>query len=80
MQRYKPQKVSNKRKKIDELIIDETLIKIGSKFAWLWVDIEPKHRQILHIDISFERTMLVAERFIASLINTYGKKLVLTDG
>ncbi len=29
----------------------------------------------------FERTMLiVAERFIASLINTYGKHPILTDG
>src|SRR5215217_1596179 len=43
---------------------------------------EPKNKQILQrIDISFERTMLVAERFIASLINTYGKHPVsTTDG
>ena len=33
------------------------LIKIGSKYIWLWVAIEPDHRLILHIDISFERTM-----------------------
>ena len=32
------------------------------------------------MDISFDRTMLVAERFIASLINTYGKHPVSTDG
>jgi putative transposase len=30
-----------------EFIIDETLIKIGSELVWLWVAIEPKHRQIL---------------------------------
>ena len=65
MQKYKPQKVLSKRKKIEEFIIDETLIKIGSKYIWLWVAIEPKNKQILYIDISFERTMLlVAERFI----------------
>ena len=49
---------------------------------WLWVAIiEPKHRQILHIDISFERTMLfvVAERFIASLIDKYGNGPVSTE-
>jgi hypothetical protein len=36
---------------------------------------------LLHIDISFERTMLiVAERFIvASLINKYGKHPVSTE-
>jgi putative transposase len=42
--------------------------------------IEPKHRQILQIDLSSERTMLVAERFIASLINKFGKCPVSTDG
>ena len=81
MQKYKPEKVSSKRKKINQFIIDETLLKIGSKFVWLWVAIEPKHRQILKVDISFERTMLVAERFISSLINRYGKHPISTaDG
>ncbi len=40
-------------------------------YIWLGVAIEPKHRQILQIDISFERTMLVAERFISSLIEIH---------
>jgi putative transposase len=79
VQKYKPQKISSKRKKVGEFIIDETQIKVGSQYIWLWVAIEPKHRQILQIDISFERTMLVAERFIASLINTFGKHSVSTD-
>ena len=80
--KFKPRKVlSNKRKKIDKFAIDETLFKVGSQYTWLWVAIEPKNRQILHIDISFDRTMLVAERFIASLVNTYGKHMVsTTDG
>ena len=58
------------------------LIKVGSKYIWLWVAIESKKKQILQVDMSFERTMLiVAERFIASLINTYGKHPVsTTDG
>jgi len=40
------------------------------------------NKQILQVDISFERTMLiVAERFITSLINIYGKHPVSTaDG
>ena len=67
-------------KKINQFIIDETLLKIGSKFVWLWVAIEPIHRQILKADISFDRTMLVAERFISSLINRYGKHPISTDG
>ena len=66
-QKYKPNKISTKRKKIDEFIIDETLIRIGSQYVRLWVAIEPKNKQILQVDISFDKTMLiVAERFIAS--------------
>ena len=40
------------------------------------------NKQVIHIDISFDRTMLiVAERFIASLINKFGKHSVSTaDG
>jgi len=40
------------------------------------------NKQILQVDISFERTMLiVSERFIALLINIYGKHPVSTaDG
>jgi putative transposase len=84
MQKYKPEKVSSQRKKINQFIIDETFLIIGSKFVWLWwaAKIEPKHRQILKTNISFERTMLiVAERFISSLINRYDKHRVSTaDG
>ena len=74
------QRSLTKRKKIDEFIIDETLNRIGSQYVWLWVAFEPINKQILKVDISFDRTMLVAERFIASLINTYGKHPVSTDG
>ena len=80
IQKYKPQKLSSNRKNINEYIIDETQLKVGSQFIWIWIAIEPKHRQILQIDISFERTMLIAERFIASLINKFGKHPVSTDG
>ena len=75
-------KVSNKRrKKINVFIIDETQIKVGSQYIWLWVAIEPKHKQILQIDTSFERTMLIAERFLSSLIDKYGMHPVSTaDG
>ena len=82
--KYKPKKVCSKRKKSNEFIIDETQIKvdwlIGSQFNISGSglqSIEPKQnkqRQILlQIDLSIylqkERTMLVAECFIASLIN-----------
>jgi putative transposase len=49
-----------KRCKLSESIIDETLIKVGSDYVWLWVAIEPTDRTILGIRISIESNMLVA--------------------
>ena len=75
-----PRKLLRKRKRISEFIIDETLIKIGPTYMWIWVAIEPENKQILAVTISKERTMLIAERFIVSLINRYGNHPVSTDG
>ena len=47
--------------------MDETLIKVGSEYIWLWAAIEPKNRQILALDISRERNMIIAERFVEGL-------------
>jgi putative transposase len=80
IQKYSPKRLSTKRKRVNGYIVDETQIKVGSRYIWLWVAIEPKHREILQIDVSVERAMLVAERFIASLVDGYGKHPVSTDG
>src|SRR5215212_8887713 len=55
---------------------------LNTSGCWLQSIIEPTNKQILHIEISFERTtmLIVAERFIASLINKFGKHPVSTDG
>ena len=71
---------SKKKKKIDEHIIDETAIKIGVELIWFWVVIEPKDKEILSNDISKERNMLVAERFLSHIIKEYGEHPVSTDG
>ena len=80
IQKYKPHKISIKRKRISEFIIDETLVKVGPKYIWLWVTIEPENKQILALSISKERNMFVAERFLDSLIKIHGKHCVSTDG
>ena len=81
IQKYKPtKKILQKKKKIQEfIIIDETLIKVGNQFAWLWIAIDSINKFILGIHISFERTILVAERFLNSLIKDYGKHSLSTD-
>ena len=73
--------LKGKRKKIEEFIIDETLIKIGSELIWLWVAIGFESKEILGISISKERNMLLAERFISSLVGIHGHQHpVSTDG
>ena len=74
--RYPPQK----GKKIEEYIVDETLIKVGPELVWLWVAIEPENRRILALSISKERNMLIAERFLSGLVRVQGKRPVSTDG
>ena len=80
IQKCKPQKMSSNRKMVSQFIIDETQIKIGSEFFWLWIAIEPKTQAILRTKISKERNMLVAERFMLDIFEEYGKHPVSTDG
>ena len=55
IQKYKP-KEFNEEKKINEFVIDETVIKIGSELIWFWVAIiEPINKEILAISISKEQ-------------------------
>ncbi len=69
-----------KRKRVSAFIIDETVIQIGNQHFWLWICIEPIHSSVLGIYISDERNMLIAEKFIRSLVSNYGKHTVYTDG
>ncbi|MDX1373097.1 MAG: DDE-type integrase/transposase/recombinase, partial [Nitrososphaeraceae archaeon] len=69
-----------KRKRVTAFIIDQTIIQIGNQHFWLWFCIEPIHSSVLGIYISEERNMLVAEKFINSLVDKYGKHTVYTDG
>ena len=80
IQKYRPKKILKKRKTIAEFIVDETLLKVGNQYAWLWVAIEPVNKVILGIRISFERNMLTAEQFLKSLVKKYGKHPLSTDG
>jgi putative transposase len=80
IQKYKPKKASSKKKNISEYIIDETVIKAGSEYIWLWIAVEPKDKEILAISISKEQNMFVAERFLSNVVEKYGHYPVSTDG
>ncbi len=80
IQKCHPRKISPKRKEIEECIVDETLIQVGSELVWLWVAIEPENRQTLALYTSKERNMLIAERFLPGLARVHGKHPISTDG
>ena len=69
-----------KEKEHRKYVLDETIIKAGSEYIWLWVAIEPKNKEILGISISKERNMFVAERFLSKIVEKYGDHPVSTDG
>ena len=48
VQRYHPKKISSKKRRIVEFIVDETLNKVGSEYIWLWIAIEPKTGKFSH--------------------------------
>ncbi len=47
-------KSSTKKKQVSEYIVDETILKGGSEFIWLWIAIEPENRLILAHNITKE--------------------------
>src|SRR5215467_3716134 len=80
IQKYKPEMLSSRKIHTTEFIIEETIIKVGSEYIWLWIAIEAT-REILQISISKERNMyVVVERFILNLVKRYRKHPVSTDG
>ena len=72
IQKYKPETGSRKLR-ITGFMIDETIIKVGSEYIWLWIAIENDNREIFQISISKERNIFVAERFISNLMKRYGE-------
>jgi putative transposase len=80
VQRFDPKIIYSRKRRVTAFVIDETMIQIGTNGAWLWIAIEPIRNTVLGVYLSRHRNMLVAESFINSLIKTYGKHTVYSDG
>ena len=79
VQRFNP-KIIYSRKRVTAFVIDKTKIQIGGNEAWLWIAIEPVRSTVLGVYLSRHRNMLVAESFLRSLIEIYGRHTVYSDG
>ena len=80
IQKYKPERLFHSKTEISKFIVDETQIKVGSEYIWLWVAIESETKNILAISISKERNMFVVEHFLSDVVEEYGEHPVSTDG
>ncbi len=68
-----------KRGSVGSILIDETMIRVRGREAWVWVAFEPAHRQFLGFRVSYGRNTLDAYLFIRHLRSRYGRKPVWTD-
>ena len=81
IQKFRHRRISStRRNKISEYIVDETILQVGPEYIWLWVAIEPENGQILALNISKERNMLIAESFLSGVVRYYGNHPISTDG
>ena len=72
IQKFRHRRISStRRKKISEFIVDETLVKVGLEYIWLWVVIEPENGQILAQNITRKReTCSLPSAFCQVLLDT----------
>jgi putative transposase len=68
------------RHAVQEIFVDETLIRIDGRDYWLWIAYEPNLDVCLMVHLSIERTIFVCYQFFKQLRNRYGRKPILTDG
>jgi putative transposase len=67
------------RKLVRAIFIDETMIKIRGRQAWVWVAFEPGLRCFLAFRISYNQSVLDAYLFLREVRSRYGLKPIWTD-
>jgi putative transposase len=61
------------------IFVDETMIRLRGRQAWVWVAFEPGLRCFLAFHISYNRSILDAHTFLKRLRSRYGLKPIWTD-
>ncbi len=67
------------RKLVRIIFVDETMVKIRGKQAWVWIAFEPGLRVFLAFRISYNQSTLDAHLFLRELRRRYGLKPIWTD-
>lgn len=81
MQRLAPvcDRFDAERSLVRTIFVDETMISIRGRQAWVWVAYEPALRRFLAFRISYNQSILDAYLFMKELRGRYGRKPVWTD-
>jgi putative transposase len=67
------------RRLVRSIFVDETMIRIRGRRAWVWVAYEPGLRAFLAFRISYNQSTLDAHIFLEELRHRYGRKPIWTD-
>jgi putative transposase len=67
------------RRLVRVIFVDETMIRIRGRQAWVWVAFEPGLKVFLAFHVSYNRSILDAHTFLKRLRHTYGRKPIWTD-
>jgi len=67
------------RRLVRTIFVDETIIRIRGRQAWVWVAFEPRLRVFLAFRISYNQSILDAYFFLRELRARYGRRPVWTD-
>jgi putative transposase len=60
-------------------VVDETLIKVGGSYYWLWLAVEPERRKILLMALTQVRNALIARSILRELKRRYGRVRIVSD-
>ena len=64
---------------VRSIFVDETMIRIRGRQAWVWVAYEPRLKVFLSFRISYNQSILDAYLFLKELRKRYGLKPIWTD-
>jgi putative transposase len=68
------------RRSVRTIFVDETMVRIRGRQAWVWVAYEPRLKAFLSFRVSYNQFILDAYLFLKELRGRYGrKKPVWTD-
>jgi len=67
------------RRSVRTIFVDETMVRIRGRQAWVWVAYEPRLKAFLSFRVSYNQSILDAYLFLKELRGKYGRKPVWTD-